>query len=113
MAKPGTYSPTFVQGDDWSFPATLKDQAGAAIDLTGYTFLAQARTRASAGVAFTLTVTVTDAANGVVTVTVDAATTADIGPGTYVWDLQWTDAAGDIRTILAGTITVLPEVSRP
>lgn len=114
MAAPGTYSPTFTQGDDWSLPLTVKDENDTVIDMSGYSFLAQARTRAkAAAVAFTFTVDDTDAATGVLVLEVAAATTADVPAGTYEWDLQWTDGAGDIRTILAGVVTVRPEVSRP
>lgn len=114
MAKPGTYSPTFVQGDDWRAELTIDDANGDPLDMTGYTFLAQARTKAkSASVAFSFTVDTTSAASGVLVLEVADTVTVDVNPGTYEWDLQWTDGDGKIRTILRGVVTVLAEVSRP
>jgi hypothetical protein len=114
MASPGTYNMTHVQGDDWSTELTVADAGGDPIDMTGYTFLAQARTAPGAAtVAFTFTVDTTDAATGILVLTVADTVTDDLEPGRYFWDLQWTDGAGAVRTILAGIVTVLAEVSRP
>lgn len=114
MASPGTYSPTFVQGDDWEMPLSFTDDAGDPMDLTGYSFLAQARTRAAASsTAFAFTVDTTDAATGVIVLSVANATTDDVGPGRYEWDLQWTDPDSKVRTLMRGVITVIAEVARP
>ena len=46
------------------------------------------------------------------TITVRAEATAQLPTGTFVYDLQWMDAAGDIHTVSLGTFTVSSDVTR-
>jgi hypothetical protein len=50
-------------------------------------------------------------AAGEMRVTFSAADTADLDPGYLYWDLQET-AGSTVSTILAGTVTVLADVTR-
>lgn len=104
-----------LKGDDLTRSFTIKDENDNPIDITGWTFLAQLRVRPSdAAVVETWTVTITNAAGGAFDMKLTAAKTGAMTPGTYVWDLQRTDAAGDILTLLAGsTLQVVQDVSRP
>lgn len=113
MPAPAAHNLTIVQGDDFSETFTFKDSAGAAINLTGYTFAAQVRpTAASAVVTATFTVAITSAAGGTITLTLARAATALLLPGTYRWDLEWTDTLDKKRTLLNGAATVVEEVTR-
>ena len=46
------------------------------------------------------------------TITVRAEATAQLPTGTFVYDLQWMDSAGDIHTVSLGTFTVSSDVTR-
>lgn len=116
MAKKKPYNFTIFQGDDHSFSVTIKDAAGAVIDLTGWDFKLQAREdydtedtvlnlSVGSGIEFV-------AGTGVVTVSIGAAASADIAAGFYVYDLERTDDAGLKRKIVFGKMEVLSEVTK-
>ena len=107
---------TIEQGNTWSARLTFKDGNGAAIDLTSYIFAAQVRPAySSAAVTATLTCTVTDAANGVMTISLTAIQTAALpAPFTGQWDL-WMNQTGPPATalrVMAGNVTIIPRVTR-
>lgn len=86
-------------------------------DLTGWTVLSQIReTTESAEPTATFAPTLSDqvAVPGGVTLklahTITATMTLPIGGG--VWDVQLTDAAGDVHTYIAGAVTFEKDVSR-
>ena len=51
-------------------------------------------------------------ANGKITVTVPAATTANLSPGRGVYDLVWTKADGTVTRVIEGAVTISRSVSR-
>ncbi len=98
------------QGDDYSAVVTVLSD-GAPADLTGY--LAQAQIRSSyADASPTVVVEIETAVSGnqVSLAIAAAATVALTGP--YLWDLQLVWPGGPTTTILAGAVTVTPEVTR-
>lgn len=86
-------------GENVSIPITVRDAAGAVVDLTGASgrFVAARRpespTRAldSGAASPTATVTFTTPASGLVTVTLDDVHTDGLS-GTYWWELKVTDS---------------------
>lgn len=113
MAAPAAYNITFTQGDDVSETFTFKDSTGAAINVTGYTFAAMMRkTPADTTIVATFSFAITSGSGGTVNMTLAKTVTAGLTPGVYVYDLQWTDLSGNVRTMLAGQVTVLAEVTR-
>lgn len=110
---PGKYNPRFVQGDTWEFSVNVQDANETAFDLTGYTAQSQLREHASSvSAAITLTCEIETPTNGIIKVTGDKDSTSAVTAGKYAWDLQITYVSGEIYTILAGTFTVLAEVTR-
>lgn len=111
---PATVNLSGVQGDYWALTLRVpSDIDGEYVNFAGYTFLSQIRTNAfSETVLATFTVTATGATPSTygISVTMDAADTADL-PQTAVWDLKVIDS-GDPRTYFAGDVTVYPDVSR-
>lgn len=91
---------------------------GSYMNLTDSTAKAQMRTSAgNATVVAEFTATIEDQSTmpGGITISLTHTATADIDATTttpYVWDLQLTDVAGRVTTYLAGSITVLAEVTR-
>lgn len=112
MSLPGSYSPTIYQGDDWAKTFQFDDDAGDPIDLSGHTLESQLRATKASDVVVSFTVDTTDAAAGTVYLSLAAADTAELARGFYFFDLQWTDASGDLRTVLAGRAEVVEEVTR-
>jgi hypothetical protein len=108
-------------GADFLSTLTFTDVNGAPVDLTGSVFAAEIRKHALDTVvveAFTLTLVTPTA--GIVTMGLSAATSAQILCGEteqlaqskYVWDLKWTDSAGEISTPVGGIVTMNRQVTR-
>ncbi len=109
---PAKQNITIMRGDTEVFNITLTDSAGAAIDLTGSTFLSQIRyERDSSTVAASFTCSITNAAAGQVALTLSSASSAGLTAGTAFWDLQRT-LAGVVTTLVAGKCTILADVTR-
>ena len=112
MAQTYDYGPTtvhlrFTRGDD--FEMVLDVEGDRAAD----TFAASVANRATGTeTAFTATAGTYDSADDTtpVTVAMGYATTANLTPGLHDWDIQWT-SGGAVRTLLAGTATVLADVA--
>ena len=103
-----------VQGDTLSFKITLTDDAATPIDITGTTADMEIK-RADDSLVLALTVSdgieYTDAGNGEMTITVEAAATAGLDPEyTYKYDVQWTNGT-TIRTLAWGTIKTIEQVT--
>jgi hypothetical protein len=100
------------RGDDVIVTLRFRSSStGALYDFTGWTFAAKAK--ASFGGATWSTANVTHGGtNGVVTAVFPKTDTTTLTPDAVgVWDLQGTDASARVRTIAAGTVTVLADVT--
>lgn len=99
-----------TEGDTARFTVTVKDSAGAVVDLTGVTSIAWQIARSAFAGSPDLSksigsgVTVTDAAGGVFQVELAPADTADL-LGDFHHEAEVTDGAGDIATVFCGTLT--------
>jgi hypothetical protein len=98
------------QGTDYTTAINVTDEYDVAIDLTGYTGAAQMRKHytSTAQTAFTVTV----ANNGVVTLTMNSATTNAISSGRYVYDCELRSSANIASRLIEGIVTVTPQVTR-
>lgn len=86
---------------------------GAPMPLTGYTFLAQIRAAADdAEPMAVLEVEALDAAAGTLQRTLTATEADKLVPGRAVWDFQLTSADGYTRTVMAGPVVVIADISR-
>jgi len=101
------------QGTTFSSSVDLTNDDGSPIDVTNYSFVCQIRkSYYSSNATANLVVTVSDAANGNITLGLDAANTANIRAGRYLYDLKMnTDDDRTIR-VLEGIITITPQVSQ-
>jgi hypothetical protein len=107
--RPGKLNVKSSRGDTVALPIVI-NEAGAAADLTGRTFLAQIRRTKPGDVIVDIDVDDTDAATGELVLRIDSADTEPLSGG-YVWDLEQT-IGDNPRTILAGTWTFEPDVTR-
>lgn len=97
---PGTLNLAFTRGDE--FGASLDFD----LNLSGYTVAAELLSVSSGSKMLDITITVTNAAAGQVSLSLTETQTASIPAGTYRWLLYW-DAPGAVRrTVLAGIVEV-------
>jgi len=100
------------QGSDFQTVISLTDSNSDALNLTGYTALAQIRkTHGSSTIAATFGTTLTTN-TGQVTLTLTDTVTAAMGSGRYVYDVLLTDGSGDKTRVLEGQAILTPGVSR-
>lgn len=112
MAAPATQDLTITRGDTETIVVTLTTDGTTAIDITGRTYTAQLRSTPDISViSASFTCTVTNGAAGEVTCVMSSTASAELSPGFFYWDLQ-ENASGTISTVLAGTVTVLADVTR-
>jgi hypothetical protein len=89
------------------------DVTNAPINVSGYIVTSQLRrSYYSVNVTATITCTITDAANGEVTLSMPANTTANIPANRYLFDVKVVDVNNVTSRIMEGTITVLPQVTK-
>ncbi len=110
--KPASYPIELVRGDDYDLELTFKTPTGAVISLTGRSYRAQIRRLATDDeLVATFTLDTARLADGVVRLSLPRTTTATL-PRTAVWDCEETGTDGKVRTILAGPVGVLGQVTR-
>jgi len=103
---------TIYQGDTYAHELRIKNSSNANVNITSRTYTGQVRKkRNSDTAAATFTSEITNAANGIVVLSLTSAQTANIAAGTYVYDFQETNGT-IITTLITGTVTVTGEVSR-
>jgi hypothetical protein len=98
---------TFMGGIEVTDPNTQLP-----IDFTSYVFTSQWRTNPDSGVASDLIVDVSQAVQGIVNVSMDAADAATVA-GDGVWDLQSVDGDDNVETWVAGVTFFQGDVTRP
>jgi len=115
---------TTKRGDSLSFDITVKDAAGAAVDLTVYTFdfdvVSGSATKSRSNVVLSnasggknkLLASVTGAGDGTLTVSASREAMAEITPGTYLYDISANHATNSTtETFFFGTFTVKEDVT--
>ena len=83
-----------------------------ALNLTGYSVLAQLIKSHASSTATSFGTSVTSAVDGVIELSMTDVASAAINDGRYVWDLIITDGAGDKIRVVEGIATIRPSVSR-
>ncbi|MGH3373623.1 MAG: hypothetical protein ACRDP6_02670 [Actinoallomurus sp.] len=106
---------SFTRGDTVRFTFSIKDSSGAAVDVTGASFLLTVDPSStpadSANNLFQLSGSITDAPGGVVQFHMTSVQ-SDQDPGEYAYDLQMTDSLPSIRTIARGKFTFEQDVTK-
>lgn len=104
---------TIDQGASYESEIDLVGDDGESINVAGYVFSGQIRksyysTKPTAN----LTISIVNAANGNVLMSLNAATTANIKAGRYVYDVKMTDTSNVVTRVVEGIITITPQVTR-
>ena len=95
------------QGDAQLFGIELAGAGGAEIDLTGLVPSAVIRKDFSATTSYPFVCTLDGSR---IKLYLSSATTKAMEAGSYIWNLQMTSSNGDVRTYIAGDVTVYAEV---
>jgi hypothetical protein len=98
------------RGDSLRLTVDLGGEGGSEIDASGWLWLAQVR---KDGVLMqTMEVTPIDPIKGVIEVGLTSAQTTAMAVDDYDFDVQCTDQAADVRTIVTGRLRIKEDVSR-
>lgn len=101
------------QGSTFAAELNLTDENGDALDLNGYTAHSQMRkwyTSTNPAATFT---TYINANDGIITLSLNANSTANIVAGRYVYDVEIEDnVSHEISRVVEGIVTVTPNVTR-
>lgn len=102
------------QGATFNNILTITDDlTNAYLNVASYNVSSQMRrSYYSANASANLVCSITDAANGEITLSLDAANTSNLKAGRYVFDIKNEDGNGNITRILEGIISVTPSVTR-
>ena len=104
---------TIDQGATFESVINLTNDDGTAMNLDSTSFSSQIRkSYFSTNITANVTVTIDDAANGQVRLAVDAANTANIKAGRYLYDLKMVTANNTTIRIVEGIATVTPQVTQ-
>jgi hypothetical protein len=79
------------------------------LDLAGATAKAEIRDKAMGKLLATIDCTITEP--NIIDLELHASFTATLAPGKRVWDLQISLPTGDTRTVLAGSVSVVADVT--
>lgn len=104
---------TVDQGSSFDTNIDLVADDGTSINVSNYIFSGQIRkSYYSSNPTANLSITITDAANGNIAVSLNAATTTNIKAGRYLYDIKMTDTSNTVTRIVEGIITITPQVTK-
>jgi hypothetical protein len=99
------------QGADFAETVIVKDLQGNVVDLTGASLRSEARHSFTTATAYPFTITVVDAVNGVVTLSMTNEQTTTMRAGRYVYD-GLIQIGAVISRFIQGLATVSPSVTQ-
>lgn len=104
---------TVDQGTTYETYLDLIADDGSAINIAGYTFAGSIRkSYYSANPAANLTITINNSATGNILISMNAATTANIRAGRYLYDVKMVDTTNAVTRIVEGIMTITPQVTK-
>lgn len=100
------------QGTTFNTVITLDDVDSEPYNLTGYEAKSQMKkSYYSANATANFVVTITDAINGSISISLSSANSANISAGRYVYDVAIKDTSNNVTRVLEGIVNVLPRVT--
>jgi hypothetical protein len=106
IARPAKHDLTVVCGDSFSRTFTVRDSAGAAIDLTGFVGRAQVRDRAGGALLADFLVTIAAPTTGVIVISLRSSQTYALPSIGGVWDLELDGGETATHTLIGGRVVV-------
>jgi hypothetical protein len=100
------------QGADWFDSLDFANDDNTPLNITGYTFESAFRTSYyTANTSGNLTVTIVNSVAGNTILSMNAATSANVAAGVYVYDVVMIDTFGITTRVLQGQLTIKPGVT--
>ena len=103
---------TIEQGATFSTKLNVDDIYGFPINLYSYSTDSMMRKSYYSNTSYTITTSVSDSANGEITLSMTASNTALLSAGRYVYDVLIEDNSNTVTRVVEGIVTVLPSVTR-
>ena len=100
------------QGSDFTTEITLENDDDTPMNLTGFSVYSQFRKSYSAMTANSFVCTITNAATGKISLTLPGATSSNIKPGRYLYDVEIVSPSGQKTRVVEGIITLNPEITK-
>lgn len=98
------------QGAEFGVEYTIKDANGDVIDLSSFSGESQMRENYPSNTSYDFTVNLFS--NGILSISMNSATTANIEAGKYVYDVEITSSSNEVFRVVEGQVTVTPNVTR-
>lgn len=102
---------SIYRGDTYIHEIRINNSSNTPIDINNRSYDAQIRKTVSSDVLISFTSTITDAANGVLQISLTANQTSNIKPGIYIYDLQEINNE-NVLTLLRGNVNVTGDITR-
>lgn len=100
------------QGSTFSANVNVYNPDGTLVDLSSYSARSMFRKHYASTNSHTFTANI-NVNNNVIVLSMNAATTANVTPGRYMYDVEiYNDAANVVIRVLEGLLTVTPEITR-
>ena len=99
------------QGSDFSTEFTLQNDDGTAVNLTGFSVYSQFRKSPSSSSAYAFVATISNAAQGKITISLPGITSSTMKPGRYLYDVEVTNGITKTR-VAEGMLTLHAEITR-
>jgi hypothetical protein len=103
---------TIYQGDTYVHELRIRNSANANVNITSRIYSGQIRKRRSSDATSAIfTSEITNAANGIVVMSLTADQTANLKSGSYVYDFQEVNGS-TVTTLMTGVVTVTGQVTQ-
>lgn len=104
---------TVHTGTDFTQTFVFESEASnSALDISNYTGSGQIKKYDSSSKAAEFTLDLSQGSTGRLTITMNAATTTNIKPGRYFYDIRLTSDVGKVEKLVEGTLIVKQSVTR-
>lgn len=99
-------------GATFATEITVREDDGTPKNLANFSVSSQLRKSYYSSTATDFTISVTNSSNGTISMSLSAASTANLRSGRYVYDVELIDNQGIVTRIFEGIVVVLPNVTR-
>lgn len=100
------------QGSDFVAEFTLENDDETPMNLGGFSVYSQFRKHYRSTTAYSFQASITDAANGKLSISLLGSSSSNIKPGRYLYDVEIVSSSGAKNRVVEGIITINPEITR-
>ena len=100
------------QGSDFTTEMTLQNNNGTAMDLTGFSVYSQFRKNYNSTIAYQFTTAMTNALQGIITLSLLGTASSNIKPGRYLYDVEIVDITTRKTRVVEGIVTINAEITK-